>query len=351
MSRLEFWGTLGKVSVVEPTLLNAYSSEEDEIWRTGSEESPHGHPWHTSFHASEFPDIEGTTCNRAAVYKLLGPPEEKPITAHLRAWFDLGKNLELDWVRRFAYYGVLLSADQTAGADVQTGFADRAHWLTGSSDAIILPPFWTRGHCTEIKTTSHEKVQAMLQGEPPPKSHGKYLRQTKAYIALAHEAPYTPTVMVCDKSGLMVIPAINRCREGHAGSCQPRIITLEPPVDGTLIYSSREEPMTTVSFYVTYDPELMAAGRARIALMQEAFLRDEIPAHPREQEKSKWSVAPCEYCSLKKFVCKPDYTKKITKLSDSHLASFGRKIRPGFDIEERRQAVITRWQPMEAEAA
>lgn len=347
MTRLELWSALGKVSVVEPTLINAYAAEDEEIFRTGSEESPHGHPWHTSFHASAFPGSDELACGRAQVYSLMGAIEGEPISPHLRAWFDLGKNLELDWVRRFAYYGVLLSADQTAGDDVQTGFVDRAHWLTGSSDAIILPPYWTRGHCVEIKTTSHEKVMTMLQEGGTPKSHAKYQRQLAVYIALAYESGWAPTVVVCSKSGLQVIPEIQRCRGDHRDACNPQVIQLEPPRDGTLIYSSREEPMKTVSFYQSYDPEVMAYGRARLTEWKAAFIAGEIPAHPREQEKAKWSVDPCQYCNFKKHVCKPDYTKKITTLDKSHLEAFVKKIRPGYDAAAARAAVLARWQEQE----
>lgn len=351
MTRLQFWSALGRVSVVEPVLVNAYSAEEEEIWRSGSGESPHGFPWHTSFHASAFPGDDPLACGRAQVYSLFGPPEDSPITPHLRAWFDLGKNLELDWVRRFAFYGVLLSADQTAGDDLQTAFADREHWLTGSSDAIILPPHWTRGHCVEIKTTSHEKVMAMLQGEPPPKSHAKYQRQLATYIALAYEGGYSPIVVICAHSGIQIDSNIKRCRGDHEGACEPQILQVQPPIDGTLIYSSREEPMKTASFFQGYDPALMAAGRAKLAAWRDAFLNDEIPEHPHEGQKSKWSVSPCEYCPLKKFVCKPDYTKKIKKLSESHLADYVKTIRPGYDMEAARAAVMARWTQSQEVAA
>lgn len=353
MTRLAFHAALGHVSVVEPLINNAYAAEENEIWRTGSEDSPHGHPWHSSFHASEFPGGDPYACGRKAVYGLLGPPPAEPITPHLRAWFDLGKNLELDWVRRWAYYGVLLSADQTAGDDLQTGFADQAHWLTGSSDAILLPPFWRKGHCVEVKTTAHEKVQLMLQGGEPPKKHPKYLRQLGAYIGLAHDSDYSPTVMICEKSGIMMIPEISGCREKyvHGGSCSPRIVKLLPPDDGTLIYSSREEPMTTVSFYQTYDPNFMAAGRQRLAEWRDDFLAGKIPAHPRAAEKAKWSVDPCSDCDFKKHVCKPDFTKKITAIDDSHLKAYGPTIRSDYDFGARRAAVLARWATEEVAAA
>jgi hypothetical protein len=349
MTRLELYAAFGHMSVVEPILINAYSVEEQEIWASGSGESPHGVPWHTSFHASAFPGADEIACGRQQVYNLLGPPEEKPISPHLRSWFDIGKNLELDWVRRFAYYGVLLSADQTAGDDLQTSFVDREHWLTGSSDAIVLPPFWKRGHCVEIKTTSHEKVMNMLQGGLPPKSHGKYKRQLAVYIALAYESGYAPVVMVCKHSGIMIIPDIKKCRGDHHGPCDPEILQLTPPMDGTLIYSSREEPMKTVSFYQAYEPEVMAYGRTRLAEWKDYFLRGDIPPHPREDQKAKWSVDPCQYCRYKaplgggKGGCKEDYTSKVADLSKSAIVEFAKTVRSTYTYKDAREMVLERW--------
>lgn len=351
MSRIAFLAALGKVSVVEPMLINAYACMEEDIWRSGEGESPHGQPWHTSFHASEFPGDDPYACGRKAVYGLLGPPPAEPISPSLRAWFDIGKNLELDWIRRMAYYGVLLSADQTADDEHQTSFEDRSHWLTGSSDAIVLPPHWVKSHCIEVKTTKHEKVQAMLQGELPPASHEKYRRQLRAYIGLAYESAYSPTVLVCQESGLQMIPAIEGCRERNGHKCNPMILRVQPPDDGTLIYSSREEPLVTASFYETYDPDFMAAGRAKLALWQTAFVENRIPPHPRESEKAKWSVDPCQYCDLKRDVCKPDYTKKVATLTESHLAEYAKSIRPDYDFDARRAAVLARWMSQEEVAA
>jgi hypothetical protein len=41
---------------------------------------------------------------------------------------------------------------------------------------------------------------------------------------------------------------------------------------------------------------------------------------------------------------KPDYANKITTLDDSYLEDVVKKIRPGYDIEAARAAVIARWQ-------
>jgi hypothetical protein len=349
LSRIALWNEISGVSIVEPILITAYQREEERAWREGLGDSPHGSPWFTSFHASKFPGDDPYACARAAVYGLMGLPETSPIEPRLRAWFDLGKNLELDWIRRFAAEGVLLSADQTAGDDFQTGFVDREHWLTGASDAIILPMFWRKSHCVEVKTTSHEKVMAMKNDHnETPKLHEKYLRQIKTYISLSNESQFCPTVTLCESSWAILRPILPDspmlwCPIHENFACDQIKITLDAPDDGTLIYSSREEPLTTVSYYVSLDEEMMAAGREKLTQYREAFLAGEIPEHPREKEKAKWSVTPCQYCEFKALGCKADYTGKVKKLEESNVIAGAKKIRPDYDYAKTRAAVLRRW--------
>lgn len=300
LSRLALWAQLSGVSIVEPLLTTAYEREAQREWLDGSGESPHGAPWHSSFHASAFPGEDPLACGRLAVYGLMGLPDPEPIAPRLRAIFDVGKDLELHWVRRLGMDGLLLSADQTAGEEFQTGFADREHWLTGASDAIILPPFWRKGSCVEVKTTSHDKVTAM-RNDPAstPYSHAKYVRQLKTYISLANEAPFTPTVTVCRESWAItreVVDDVRWCPVHQNVGCETETFQVEAPDDGTLIYSSREEPLTTASYYFGLDEEHMVAGRAKLVEYRDAFLADVLPPHPRETERAKWSVPPCQYC-------------------------------------------------------
>jgi hypothetical protein len=308
-----------------------------------------------SFHASAFPGGDPFSCQRLMVYNLLDPPSPEPVPPFLKGWFDLGLNLEHDWVKRLAAYGVLLSLDVNQDdTEFQTGFRDAEHWLTGASDAIVLDPVRRKAHCVEIKTTSHEKVIKMLasNGADVPKSHAKYMRQCGTYIALAHEEPFTPTVTVCTKSGL-IMPPLQYCAAHrletdrphpllHDGDCKPEQIVVKAPDDGTLIYSSREEPMTVASFNVRYDPSFMADGRAKLKAAQQSLLNQQIPDHPLEGKKAKWSVSPCQYCPSKKY-CKPDYTAKITDLSQSHLIASSKSISPSWDYDEKRNAVLDRW--------
>jgi hypothetical protein len=357
MSRAQFWGELGHLSIIEPMILSAYESEERRIWLNDLESSPHGAPWHTSFHASAFPGDDPVACGRKAVYDLLDIPSPAPIGAKLRSIFDVGKNHELEWVRRLGYSGVLLSADQTAGDDTQTGFVDREHWLTGSPDVICVPPYWLQSHVVEIKTTSHEKVLAMQNDpEQTPWSHSKYLRQIKTYIGFAAELPFSPTVARCAHSGYLMRGS--SCAFGptegpklarHDGECDPELVRLAPPQDGTLIYASREDPLCVATYWITYDPNFLAAGRAKLAEWRDYFERGEIPPHPHEGQKSKWSVDPCQYCDYKamfpksKGGCKEDYTAKTTQLEDSALVDFASSVRPSYDYATARQRVLTRW--------
>ena len=344
MSREVLWGELCGDTGFEDLLRAAYATEAKRVYDSQSDSSPHGSPWFTSFHASAFPGDDDTVCGRALVYGLMNIPNEEEFSPETSAMFDLGKNLELDWVSRIGKYGALLSADQTAGDTFQTSFIDKEHWLSGSSDMLVLLPHWIRSHVVEVKTTSHEKVIAMREDpDSTPYSHRKYVRQCKAYIGLAHEQNYSPWVIVCRASGLLVNKSESKCRVPHDGECQVEMIQLLPPTDGTLIYSSREEPMTTASYYITYDANFMEAGRQKLAGLIDYFIAGEIPPHVREEEKSKWSVGECQYCSLKKSVCKPDYTAKITKLNESHLIAFAQSRRPTYDPAETRKRVLSRW--------
>jgi hypothetical protein len=328
--------------VISSLIISAYERELEQEWREG-EKAPHGAPWFTSMHASQFPG-DDEACGRYAVYSLLDPPKPAPFKPFLKAWFDLGLNLEHDWVRRLRSYGALLSADVTAEDSYQTGFVDEEHWLTGSTDAVVLPRGWHKAHLAEVKTTSHEKVLQLRSATPMyPLAHAKYVRQLKAYIGLAHEMPFTPTVTICDESGALISERDGHVCPMHGKGCSRHTEKLQPPDDGTLIYSSREEPLTTASFRVFYDPEFMRAGRKRLAEWRDYYLRGEIPPHPYESKPKKWTGPLCERCDLKSRVCKPDYQDKVERLQESNLIAFAKEIRPEWEYIEKRAQTLFRW--------
>ncbi len=344
LSRTALWAILeGAKPVVEPLLVAAYEAELEAEWR-GGDHSPHGQPWHTSLHASQFPGDSDDICGRKTVYELLDPPSPEPRKPFLQAMFDLGLNLEHDWVRRFASYGALVSADVTGDDDYQTGFVDEEHWLTGSCDAIVLPRGWKKSHVCEIKTTSHEKILAMKSQTPTyPFSHGKYLRQLKTYICLAHDLPYTPAVNLCDDSGAIISPRTDRICPDHHKRCAHHVEILLPPDDGTLIYSSREEPLNTVSFHVQYDPAFFAAGLEQLAQWRDYFLRGEIPPHPAQGRSKKWTSKWCDRCEIKGKICKIDYNNNAKTFSESVLEEYAQTIRPEYNLEQKQRAVLFRW--------
>jgi hypothetical protein len=348
MDRQTLWGELAQITPVEPLLLSAYEKEEYKTWKNNSGNSPHGMPWATSFHSSAFPGDDDTVCGRAQVYELLDPAPEKPLEPWLREWFSLGSALEHRWIEKFFRYGVLLSADVTGEDQFQTAFEDPDVWLTGSPDAIILPPYWSKSTVVEIKTTEHSKVLAMIaDSDDVPNSHKKYIRQLKTYIGFAHEKPFSPTVLVCEKSGTMFKKVqgkwTDKCNHNHEGFCQPKLLKVEPPDDGTLIYSSREEPLKTVSYYCRYDKNFLEDGKEKLKVWRQLYLEGKIPPHVRENEKAKWSEGECRFCKWKPIGCKVDFKEKRKFLSESELINHTKKIRPQYDYNVTRKAVLDRW--------
>jgi hypothetical protein len=344
ISRTMLWQLLeGATPVIEPLLNAAYQRELDLEWR-GDGKAPHGQSWATSFHASAFPGDSDDVCGRQLVYEMLDIPSPEPRKPFLQAWFDLGSHLEHDWVRRFASYGVLLTADVTADDRYQTTFEEEEVWLSGSCDAIVLPRGWTKSHVVEIKTVSHERLLAMLSRTPTfPLSHAKYLRQLKTYIGLAHELPFTPAINLCDESGAIISAKSDYVCPDHHKRCAHHVQILEPPDDGTLIYSSREEPLTVASCRVFYDEKFMQAGREKLAELRDYFLRGEIPPHPAQGRAKKWTSKWCDRCPWKSAFCKADDSENVTDLASSDLIPFAKSIRPDWDYESKRSSVLWRW--------
>lgn len=353
LTRLQFYEALGaEISVVEPILVRAYEREAELEWRGGSNDSPHGSRWSTAFHSSSFPGEDPFACGRLALYGLMDVPDERPREPFLSQWFDLGTQIEHNQVRRFAQDGVLLSRSPAVGDDYQTVFVDAEHWLTGAADAIILPPFWRKGHNVELKSTSAEKISAMRANrEDTPSSHAKYVRQLKTYIGLAYEQEFAPKVVVCSESWAITAEfpmGMRFCPVHQSFDCGTEEVQLEPPTDGTLIYFSRDPErglnLDCVSYYVEHDPEHMRVGREKLVEWRDYFLRGEIPPHPHEGQRAKWSVSPCQWCSMKGRVCKPDYTGKVGLLADSHAIAFTQGIREGYDYAAQRASVFARWE-------
>lgn len=308
-TRRELYNKLGLRNPIADSVLNAaYGIEEQYAWENNVGSSPHGEPWHTSFHASSFPGDDEKACGRKAIYTLMDIPSEEPFSRAGRAVMEAGKSIEEHLVWRFYNSGVLLT--DSPGAKVQTGFTDEEHWLTGSPDAVIKTPSTTpRPLPVEIKTKDGEIV---IQMREKKKSYDEaHRRQALTYIGLAVE---------------------------NQEFLWP---DLAPIKDGELLYVSRNRPDQTHTYRFDYDPEFMQQGRERLSEWKNSYLDELLPERPKSW---RWTEPPCKWCPLKRR-CKADYKEGITKLADSNAIISAKEIRPDYDYEQTRKAVLDRWNP------
>lgn len=305
LSRRELLSQLGINPLVDPVIELAYARVEEKIWRENLDSSVHGNHWHTSFHASEFPGDTPKACGRKAIYSLLDIPDRDPVEPRGRAIMDAGKALEVEIVRRLHEAGVLISA----GPDdpVQTGFVVPEVWLTGNCDAIIQPPGWNKGHVIEIKGKDPDKIKEMQRAQRGPDP--EHVNQLRTYIGLANAV-----------SSVM----------------WPK---LEPVTDGSLLYVDRSRPRNTFEFYYEINDHFMQTGLARLAEWKELFLEEKLPDRPK---RWRWTEEPCEWCPVKK-LCKKDLKEDVYDLPESNAVKFAKEIRPSYDYEATRDAVINRW--------
>jgi hypothetical protein len=306
ISRSELFAKLGVMRLADSLIDSAYTFVEQEILRENLEGSPHGTPWHTSFHASAFPGKE-RECGRAAIYSLMDVPTLDEISNDSRALMDVGKDVETQIVRRLERYGVLISASPDDA--VQTNFTLPEYWLTGNTDAVVLNPGWKKGHVLEFKGKDHDKIMQMRTGLLEPDEY--HIAQCKAYISLANIFSHT------------LWP------------------DLEPVNTGTLIYFSRQRPRVTAEFFFEIDHTFFELGLSRLRAWQQHFLDGTLPEHPFGGKE--WSKEPCGWCAYKRDVCKVDWKAGVTKLEDSVAHEHARKIRPSYDYTTIREAVLARW--------
>lgn len=308
-TRTETWAALGLLKVVDPATRHAFSIAEDRIWREGLRNNPHGHPWHTSQHASSFPGDDPRACGRKAIYTLMDIPKNEPANRRLVGQGEVGKAIELMLQDKFGMAEMLLSDNENdADVDFQTGFIDEDNWLTGNMDLLIVPVGWDRPHVVEVKSKAHDVVLQMKRGERGPDP--AHINQCKTYIGFANERA-------------------------------DRWPEYKPVQDGSIFYCSRDDPSFTHEFFYSYDPAFMEQGRDRLAEWNDYFVRGELPPHPFGGKE--WSQLPCKWCPFKKFACKPDHKAGVTKLRDSNGIEWAREIRPNYDYDKKRKAVLTRW--------
>ena len=357
LTRFEFWNRLGLIEVVEPLVDEAYAREEYDTWRYDLDSAPHGQPWHTSFHASEFPGSDPLACERKALYTLMNVPDSGPVDRRGRGFMDSGKNVEYQLVKRFGRMGWLLSAE--VDDEFQTNFVDSHTWLSGSPDIIIIPKGWDRGHVVEVKGKAVRRpprykqlidpiaqMRAMEEGPTP-----KHVKQLKCYIGMANQEFHkrVPYVWVCQDSWAVLgtDPENEPSCKVHRGCAL--LLELQPVVDGTLYYVALDDQTVTHSYLYSIDKADFEEGRAVLNRWKEDFQRGELPPRPDGWMWSK-DPYPCRFCPLKRDVCKPDDKKGIGTLRESHLTGAAKEVRPDYDYDKTRRAVLSRWGAEDREA-
>jgi len=314
-TRTEFFRKLGVITPgpdLDAVTEQAYLLEEDKAHKKDNNRKPSGR----AFYASMFPGgVDERRCARHALYTMIGTPNPEPIKPMGRAVIEMGKAAEKQIVWRWGRMGLLLGnidvPDREDKYLPQLAFQDPDTWLAGYADAVLdIRPRWKYVLPVDVKSKSHEKVQALKAGAAD--YDPDHYKQLQAYIYLCrkyHE------FLGWDKMGLL------------------------PAAGGFIYYVSRDNPRFTKPFYVPYDEQFVNAGIERLAEWKQNFLNDELPERPKSW---RWTQPPCQYCNLKK-LCKQDTKDGVTVLSKSNVVQLSERLIEGFDLDKVRKEVMKRW--------
>jgi hypothetical protein len=318
ITRKEFLSRLQLTRELEPIVTRAWKEVEQK--RAEGENEGHGEHWHTSFHGSQFPGDRARACPREAMYRMMDFARE-PFSRKGRTVMDIGKAMEVTLVEIFHEAGMLLSAPPDA--EVQTRYEDPEHWMTATTDAIILPPRWNQPLPIEVKSKDLETIQKMLVGAVGPDD--AHVRQCKVEIAITR-------IMQ---------------RELWPG--------LDLADHGVIYYMSRgdkkgDPKIYTAEFRVDYDETFWLEGLKRLKEWREMFLKGELPQTNENVEKRyahpfgwKWGEQPCVWCDFGK-ECRIDTKALTTDLLQSAGIERTKKVRPDYDPQVVIQRVKDRWQ-------
>lgn len=313
LTRAELFSRMQLIREVDPITNDAYRQVEEAKWKDQTDDSPHGHPWHVSFHASQFPGDDPMACPRQSLYRMMDFPRTEPTSRWLRQLADAGKGIEIELVRTWHEAGILISAGPDE--EVQTGFEVPEAWLTGSVDAVILPPRWNKPLPIEIKTKFQRVIDEMKVGKKGPDE--AHIRQIKVQLALVRM----------------------KQEEGELWS------HLDPVTHGYIYYLSRDNPSDTAEFRVDYDPRFFEMGLQRLKDWKRFFENDLLPEYEPSKKHPmgwRWSYPPCQFCSYKKS-CQLDFKEGVTNLSDSVGINRAKLVRPEYDAEAAIERVKERW--------
>lgn len=296
----ELFVRLGRVTVAESMIDEAFDYVSERQWRERHLDDPHGAPWFTSMHVSSFPGGDPRPCPRKLAYELMAFAHTEQMPQKAIAAGVVGSAAE-DWVvNMLDLDGRLLSA--RADAAHQIGFEDADHWLTGSPDIVCLPKFWNRPLVIEAKSLYVDQMQEMRQLKRP--CAPAHARQCQGYVGLGHHlSPLLwPRVVVCRHTWRLaedgIEPVIDSmiCRDHgvHADTGCLVEIELQPIKDGVVLYAARDHLEQRKSWYFEHDEQRFQRGLDVLRQVQSHYANDEIPPHPFGGKQ--WSAEPCKYC-------------------------------------------------------
>lgn len=332
LSRKEMLTRMQVATFLNPMTEKLWEEVEEDRMREQTDDSPHGNPWHVSFHASQFPGDDPKACPRQALYQMMDFPRGV-FSRRSRTLMSAGKAAEVELVRVYHEGGVLLSA----GPDekIQTGFRVPDAWLTGSVDCIIKPPNWNKPLPIEVKTKDRETIELMRLGaQGPDEAHISQLKVQLALVRLEQEKLWPG---------------------------------LDPVTHGFIYYLNRgdkkgEQKVLTAEFRVDLDMNFYEMGIERLKQWRMYFEEGVLPEVKPGNRESKfghpmgwrWSYKPCSWCDFKK-TCQLDFKAGETSLMESVGINRAKLVRPDYDAESARLRVRAMWQekknPDESEEA
>jgi hypothetical protein len=343
---MELFERLGRITVVQSMVDNAVERHAENEWRNRIGDSPHGSPWFSSMHVSSFPGGP-RSCDRFLAYEMMGFAHSEPLPQRVYSAGAAGIGIEKWTTDLLEEDGRLLS--MPSSADHGIGFEDADHWLTGSPDIVVLPPFWNRPLIIEKKGAKLEHVEEM---RAITRSYfPKHANQTRGYIGMGTRVSQQlwPRAVVCKHTWRLAEdgnePVIDAqvCPDHgvHADSGCLIAIDLQPINSAVLLYSARDNPEIRASFYFEHDEAWFQKGLESLRRVQQHFAQDLIPPHPFGGKQ--WSAEPCKFCDLKKNVCKPDHQLGVDRLTASHGVDWSEGVFGHYDPERVRRDVLERW--------
>lgn len=356
LSRQEFYNRIGLMREIEPMTEQAYAFVQAKERSKVNRGAAHSHDWHISFHGSSFPGDNPYACGRAALYSMMDLPQPLP-GRWLQQVADAGKDIEDRLVMTWYQSGQLISTPPFPGMK-QMQFEDPETWLTSTVDAITLHTTSDQSVVCEVKSKfAHDLEDMRKLARGPDTTH---VRQLKCQIGFAHEAG-DKTVVRCINTGRLGIlrnyldPQSLRVCPEHGGTKCLRKEVIKAPDYGYIYYVSRDSPSDTFEFYFDYDPDFMAAGRAKLKQWRQSWLDGTLPqtdfsdkrfSHPFGWQWSK-DQYPCHWCKFGA-VCREDHREAVSKkapiaLSDSAGILSAKEVREEYDLEVVRKAVEDRW--------